>query len=87
MNYQIILFGAISIVGLAEWLKAFDKEDKLKKWYNLLPLLLGIPVGVILTVYQKDPWYMGFLYWGALVSVSVLAYNTIIETINKIAKR
>lgn len=87
MNYEVIIFGAIAVVGLGDWLKAFDQKDKLKKFYNLIPLILAVPVGIIITIYQQEPWYMSFLYWAVEVSVSVLAYNNIIATIKNLSKR
>jgi len=87
MNNELLVFGAITVVGLAEWFKSFDKEDKLKKYYNLLPLILSIPVAIILTLSQDDPWYLGFLYWGVTVGFSVLGYTTVIETIQKMLKK
>ena len=83
INYEMILIGAVAIVGLSDWLKAFDGQDKLKKFYNLLPLIIAVPVAIIMTVYQKDPWYLGFMYWAVEVAVAVLAYNNIIATIKK----
>lgn len=87
INYEMLLFGAMAVVGLAEWLKSFDTIDKLKKFYAVLPALLAIPVAVIVTVYQKDVWYLGFMNWAILVSMSVLGYTTIVESIKKLTKR
>lgn len=83
INYEALLIGAVAIVGLSDWLKAFDVKDKLKKFYNLLPLIFAVPVAVIMTVYQAEPWYLGFMYWAVEVAVSVLAYNNVIATIKK----
>lgn len=86
MNKELLLFGAIAIVGLAEWFKTFDGEDKLKKWYNLLPLIIALPVAVVLVLQEGLPWYTTFIYWGLEVSLSVLGYTTIIQSVKKLTQ-
>ena len=87
INYEMLLFGAMAVVGLTEWIKSFDKEDKLKKLYSFIPGILAIPVAIIITAYQADVWYLGFMSWAILVSMSVLGYTTIISSIKKLTSR
>ncbi len=87
MNKDTILYGSIAIVGISEWLKSFDKEQKLKRFYNFLPLILSLPVAIILVKQAELPWYMTFLYWGMELSLSVLGYSTIISSIKKLIQR
>lgn len=87
IDYEVLLLGAIAIVGLSDWLKAFDKEKKFQKFYNLIPMIIAIPVAIVVTAYTKSVWYMAFLYGAVEVAISVLAYQNIIETIQKISKK
>lgn len=84
MNWEEITFGAIVSVGLIEWLKAFDKEKKWKKYYKLLPLLVSfVPAYFISTIDGAFSIPEVMLNQLGIFSFSILQYTTIIEVIEK----
>ena len=84
MNWTEILFGSIILIGLIEWLKQLDKNNKWKKAYKFLPLLLSVAPAVLVGIYH-DTWNVGFiaLNWLSIFSISTLGYDNIIEVINQ----
>lgn len=84
MNWQLVLAGAISITGFIEWIKSFDKEKKLKKYYKFLPLILAIAPAVFIS-YQESSisWSYILFNWMLIFSFSVIGYDNIIDTIQK----
>jgi len=84
MNWEELVLGAISIIGIIEWLKNLDPEKKLKKFYKFFPLVLSlVPAVLISSLAENMTW--AFIGLNALVifSFSTLGYQTIIETIEK----
>jgi len=84
MNWEEVIFGAVSIIGLIEWLKSFDKEKKWKKYYKLLPLLLSsIPAILISHMNNQFIWSNVILLQLGIFSFSIIGYNNAIELIQK----
>ena len=84
MNWQEVLYGAVAITGLIEWIKSFDKEKKWKKYYKFLPLVLAIvPAVFFANIADQSSWSYILLLWMGIFSFSILGYESIIETIQK----
>lgn len=70
-----------SIVGVSEAIKKLDPEEKLKRFYVLIPLVLSLVVGL----FQVDHFSLGtfseltFTYFG----VSSLMYSILVKQIRK----
>ena len=81
VNFQLLLLSAVSVTGIADWLKTFDKEKKLKKYYNLLPLVLSILTSFGVALYTEGGVNYGawIIYFTTTLAISTLAYDTIIE--------
>lgn len=84
MTWTEILFGAIILIGIIEWLKGLDKDSKLKRYYKFFPLVLGILPALLIGLYNET-WNVGFiaLNWLSIFSFSTLGYQNIIEIIQK----
>jgi hypothetical protein len=84
MTWTEILFGAIILIGIIEWLKTLDKESKLKRYYKYLPLLLASIPAVLIAIYNNT-WNVGFivLNWLSIFSFSTLGYQNIIKIVQK----
>ena len=81
INFQILLLSAVSVTGISDWLKTFDKEKKLKRYYNLLPLFISILTSLGVTLYTEKVIDFGawILYFTTTLAISTLAYETIVE--------
>jgi ABC-type xylose transport system permease subunit len=70
----------VGIIGLSELIKKLDPKDKLKRFYPLLPVALGLIAGAIITTLDGFTFTQfllnSFIYGG----VSSLAYNLIKKT-------
>lgn len=84
MNWEEVVFGAVSIIGLIEWIKSFDKEKKWKKFYKFLPLLLStLPAILISHMNDEFIWSNIILLQLGIFSFSIIGYHNIVELINK----
>ena len=84
MQWQEIIFGAISVIGIIEWLKQLDPENKLKKFYKFLPILVSaIPAVLISHSAGNFIWSSILLNLTVIFSFSTLGYQAIVETIEK----
>lgn len=82
MMWSEVLFGAIILIGLVEWIKKLDSNNKWKKAYKYMPLLLSVAPAVLLGIYNGT-WNLGFiaLNWLSIFSISTLGHDNIIEII------
>ena len=84
MNWEEITFGAITVAGMVEWLKTFDKESKWKKYYKFLPLLSSTIPAFLIALYINDfRFSVVALNYLGIFSASILGYETVIDTIQK----
>lgn len=83
--WQAITLGAIVTVGFVEWFKDLDRKNKFKKLYRFSPIIPSAIVGFTFTFIVNGEyswsWHVGLTL--AILSVSVLAYKTIVEKIEK----
>lgn len=75
LNFNLLA----AIIGVSEFLKSRDKNDKLKRFYPFYPILCSCIVA--LTVTEPFAWGMYFQNVLAYAGISSLAYNTIKQTI------
>ena len=83
MEWSLVLPSVIAVVGLSEYLKSFDKQTKLKKFYSLLPLALSILTGIVITNMQLDtfsiwPFLLNIL---TILGISIVGYEAIIKLV------
>jgi len=83
MEWNLVLLGAVSVVGFSNWLKKFDRESKMKNYYNWLPFILSIGVSLTITNLGEFGYWMWAMNFFTIMSVSVLGYQTIIEFVEK----
>lgn len=84
MNWQEIIFCAIAVVGIIEWIKNLDPEKKLKKFYKFFPVVISIiPAILISNLSSEGSWASVVLNTLVIFSFSTLGYQTIVETIEK----
>ena len=65
----------VATVGISEYIKTFDKENKLKRFYIFLPGVLSVIAGVIMTdpFTWQDMFVNVFKYFG----IATFAYGFI----------
>ena len=85
LNWNLLIGCSAGIVGFIEWIKSFDKEKKLKKLYNILPLILAIGIGVpssmlIVKSFDVLAW---IVYSFILLALSTLGYKSIIKYVTR----
>jgi hypothetical protein len=68
----------ISIVGLCEYLKSFDKKKKLSKFYPLLPLLVS---GIACYFMNIQTPIKTFSDWIIYMGMSIVAYEMILKLV------
>lgn len=71
----------VGLIGLCEFIKRFDTGEKLKRFYPLLPLLLGAGASVVMTL-SEGAWDWKAFAISALTyaGVASLAYNLVKKT-------
>lgn len=82
MNWDNIFYGTVGVVGFMEWLKSFDKKNKLKNFYPLFTLALSFGFGYALTIFAGTFNLGAFIIQsGVIMALSVLGYESIIKAI------
>jgi len=88
INWSLLLGCSTGIVGFIEWLKSFDKENKIiKKISKFVVLIFSIGLG-ILTIIKTFTWIGWVTNSLIILAFSVLGYESIIKFIkSKMEKR
>lgn len=85
IQWSIIIFGAVANVGLIEWVKSFKGIEKLKPYFNWLPLIGAIIAGIATSTFAYDNFQIAG--WAVntigILAVSVLGYKSIVEFVQK----
>jgi len=87
ISWELLVFGAVVVVGLIEWIKKFSWVQKLKKFFNWFPLVGAIIAGLAVSSYLEGA--LNVASWGlyslGILSISVLGYQNIVEYVrNKV---
>jgi hypothetical protein len=82
MDWELLVLASVGVVGFCEWLKSFDKKQKLAKVYGLFPLIISFAVGL---AFVPDGFVIGTYLVSSFVvlGVSVLGYEAIMKFIKK----
>lgn len=85
ISWAVIIFGAVSNVGIIEWVKKFRGVEKLKPYFNWLPLIGAIIAGLATSSFVTGG--ISLALWGVntigILSISVLGYQNIVEFVRK----
>ena len=82
IDWMLLLGCSAGAIGLIEWAKTFDKEEKLKWLYKLMPLVTSVGIGLAVTMQNFE---VGQFVVNSLIilSFSVLGYTTIVNFVKK----
>lgn len=83
ISWQMLLYSSILVVGICEWVKKYDKKDKMKQFYKYLPILLATAAATVLGFALDVSFWTGVFNGLLIFSTSTLAYDTVVETINR----
>lgn len=90
IDMEAVLYAAIGVVGLVEWLKAAVGKKKLKE-RNLVPIIVAVAsvvLGVSISfVGGSAAWQEVVVNTLAVLAVSVIGYETVVETIQSLIGR
>ena len=85
IEWQTLLYSSIFVVGMCEWIKKYDKEDKFKPAYKYLPVVLAAAAAALLFFAggEEAGVWIGVFNGLLIFSTSTLTYDTLIETITR----
>lgn len=82
-NLEFYITGAISIIGIIEWIKHL-KISNLEKFTPYISLILCIIASIFAAItYNKFTFWNIFVYFGVLLSCVQLGYQSIVQSICK----
>ncbi len=86
-DWNLILASAIIVIGLTEYIKSWDKEEKVKKIYKLFPLILSFLTSFIVSLIEG--FVIGsFIFTGLLtLAFSVVGYESIMKFMQSIISK
>lgn len=87
INWNMIFAGAIIVLGLTEYIKSFDRQEKLKSIYGLFPLGISILAGLTISGLQ------GFSIWSfvfnnlLVLGFSIIGYESILKFVKSLVEK
>jgi hypothetical protein len=87
LDWNIVMASAIIVIGLTEYIKSWDKGEKLKKLYKLIPLGLSFVVSLVVSFVQG--FTVGsFIFSGLLtLAFSVVGYEAILKFVKSVTDK
>jgi len=87
LNWNNIMACAVIVIGLTEYVKSWDKKERLKKIYKLFPLGFSFAASLLLTLIEGFT-INSFLFTGLLVlAFSILGYEAILKFVQSIIEK
>lgn len=88
LDWKIISFAIIAIVGVTEYIKSVDKKEKIKSLYPYIPLVLSVFAGLILDMINDGFYVWHFLFYSIInISLSTLGYKVIVKLVKEKIKQ
>jgi len=83
IGWTYILYSAIVVVGLIEFIKDLDEKGRLKKFYPWLAIFLSIVCSVVLDRFLADELGFWSIVLHALIifATSTLTYDTVVDNL------